>query len=78
VETESKTPRMRLVSGAVDIATVPVAFTKHIWLRRLSYCLQIEIRVDQQCKFLCRIPALSSTQAEAFGSKLEDEYRVNM
>lgn len=39
---------------------------------------EIEIRVDQQCKFLCRIPALSSTQAEAFGSKLEDEYRVNM
>ena len=78
METESKTPRMRLVSSAVDVATVPFVCTKHIWLRRLSYCLQIEIRVDQQCKFLCRIAALSSTEAEAFGSKLEDEYRVNM
>ena len=47
-------------------------------LQSSSLCLQIEIRVDQQCKFLCRINALSSSQAEAFGSKIEDEYRVNM
>lgn len=78
METESKTPRMRLVVGAVDVVAVSFVCSKHIRWRRLSYCLQIEIRVDQQCKFLCRIPALSSTQAEAFGSKLEDEYRVNM
>lgn len=39
---------------------------------------EIEIRVDQQCKFLCRIPALSDSQTTAFASKIEDEYRVNM
>lgn len=41
-------------------------------------CLQIEIRVDQQCNFLCRIQSLTSSQAEAFASKIEDQYRVNM
>ena len=41
-------------------------------------CLQIEIRVDQQCKVLCRMESLSKVQADAFASKIADEYRVNM
>ena len=34
--------------------------------------------MDQQCKVLCRMESLSKVQAEAFASKIEDEYRVNM
>ncbi|KAJ9504989.1 hypothetical protein QJQ45_013398 [Haematococcus lacustris] len=40
--------------------------------------LQIQMRVDEQCKFLCRIDSLSSAQAKAFRLKIEDDYRVNM
>lgn len=36
------------------------------------------MRVDEQCKVLCRIDALSAAQAKAFKSKIEDDYRVNM
>ena len=36
------------------------------------------MRVDEQCKVLCRIDALSASQAKAFREKIEDEYRVNM
>jgi len=39
---------------------------------------QVQMRVDEQCKVLCRIPALSSAQNEAFRSKIEDDYRVIM
>jgi hypothetical protein len=40
--------------------------------------LQIFIRVDEQCKVLCKIDALSTNQAKAFKGKIEDEYRVLM
>ena len=36
------------------------------------------MRLDEQCKITCRIDALSARQANAFKSKIEDEYRVNM
>lgn len=36
------------------------------------------MRVDEQCKLLCRIESLSSGQAKAFRTKIEDDYRVNM
>lgn len=36
------------------------------------------MRVDEQCKVLCRIDALSGAQSKAFKEKVEDEYRVNM
>ncbi|GFH09283.1 transmembrane 9 superfamily member, partial [Haematococcus lacustris] len=36
---------------------------------------QIQMRVDEQCKFLCRIDSLSSAQAKAFRLKIEDDYR---
>lgn len=40
--------------------------------------LQIQMRVDEQCKVLCRIESLSSAQTKAFRTKVEDDYRVNM
>ena len=40
--------------------------------------LQIFIRVDEQCKTLCKIDALSANQAKAFKGKIEDDYRVLM
>jgi transmembrane 9 superfamily protein 2/4 len=39
---------------------------------------QIQMRVDEQCKVLCRIESLSAKQAKAFLGKIEDDYRVNM
>lgn len=36
------------------------------------------MRVDEQCKVLCRIESLSGAQAKAFRAKVEDDYRVNM
>jgi len=39
---------------------------------------QIQMRVDEQCKVLCRIDALSGAQTKAFKAKIEDDYRVNM
>lgn len=36
------------------------------------------MRVDEQCKVLCRIPALSGSQSKAFKQKIRDDYRVNM
>jgi len=39
---------------------------------------QIEIRLDEQCKVVCKIDALTPSQAKDFKSKIDDEYRVNM
>eukprot|EP00195_Chlamydomonas_chlamydogama_P006578 CAMPEP_0202903266 /NCGR_PEP_ID=MMETSP1392-20130828/23330_1 /ASSEMBLY_ACC=CAM_ASM_000868 /TAXON_ID=225041 /ORGANISM="Chlamydomonas chlamydogama, Strain SAG 11-48b" /LENGTH=640 /DNA_ID=CAMNT_0049590357 /DNA_START=131 /DNA_END=2053 /DNA_ORIENTATION=+ len=39
---------------------------------------QIQMRVDEQCKILCRIEALTTAQAKAFRAKVDDDYRVNM
>lgn len=36
------------------------------------------MRVDEQCKVLCRIDSMSAPQAKAFRAKVEDDYRVNM
>ena len=36
------------------------------------------MRVDEQCKVLCRIEKLSAAQAAAFRQKIEDDYKVNM
>lgn len=40
--------------------------------------LQIFIRVDEQCKVLCRIDSLTDKRNKAFKVKVEDEYRVLM
>ena len=40
--------------------------------------VQIFLRVDEQCKVLCRIDSLKENQAKAFKVKVEDEYRVLM
>ncbi len=40
--------------------------------------VQIAIRDDENCKVLCRIDALTESQAKAFRGKIEDEYRVLM
>ena len=42
------------------------------------YAAQIFIRVDQQCRIVCRIPDLNAAQAKSFRSKIEEEYRVMM
>lgn len=39
---------------------------------------QIAMRVDEQCKVLCRIGALAGGQADAFRSRIDDDYRVYM
>lgn len=39
---------------------------------------QIHMRVDEQCKVLCRIESLSEAQADAFIAKVDDDYKVNM
>lgn len=39
---------------------------------------QIAMRVDEQCKVLCRIGALTGGQADAFRSRIDDDYRVYM
>ncbi|CAL5229966.1 g13397 [Coccomyxa viridis] len=39
---------------------------------------EIFIRVDEQCKVLCKIDSLSANQAKAFKGKIEDEYKVLM
>ena len=39
---------------------------------------QLEMRLDEQCKVLCKIDALNAEQAREFQSKIEDDYRVNM
>ncbi len=41
-------------------------------------CAQIAMRVDEQCKVVCRISNLSKQQADAFKSKIDDEYKVYM
>ena len=41
-------------------------------------CVQSKFRVNQHCKVLCRIGSLNKAQANAFKSRISDEYRVNM
>lgn len=36
------------------------------------------MRVDEQCKVLCRIDSLNTEQTAAFKAKIDDDYRVNM
>jgi len=59
---------------------VPEAFLLNPLLLSSLPCplLQIQMRVDEQCKVLCRIDALSAAQTNAFKVKIEDDYRVNM
>jgi hypothetical protein len=39
---------------------------------------QLQMRVDEQCKVLCRIESLTAEQAKAFKDKIEDDYKVFM
>ena len=39
---------------------------------------QIQTRLDETCKVVCRVPPLTPAQAEKFAAAIEDEYRVNM
>ena len=54
----------------------PYAWRETLELRHLFS--QIFIRVDEQCKVLCKIDSLSANQAKAFKGKIEDEYKVLM
>lgn len=45
---------------------------------QVGLCTQIYIRMDEQCKTLCKIDSLTANQAKAFKGKIEDEYRVLM
>ena len=40
-------------------------------------CLQMSMRVDEQCKFLC-VQTLDAARAKAFRTRVEEGYRVNM
>eukprot|EP00899_Mesostigma_viride_P019725 jgi/Mesvir1/27754/Mv07442-RA.1 len=40
--------------------------------------VQIEMRLDEQCKVICKIDSLPASAAKEFQSKIDDEYRVNM
>eukprot|EP00239_Pterosperma_sp_CCMP1384_P006602 CAMPEP_0197846788 /NCGR_PEP_ID=MMETSP1438-20131217/4352_1 /TAXON_ID=1461541 /ORGANISM="Pterosperma sp., Strain CCMP1384" /LENGTH=640 /DNA_ID=CAMNT_0043458551 /DNA_START=225 /DNA_END=2147 /DNA_ORIENTATION=+ len=39
---------------------------------------QLEVRLDEQCKVVCKIDGLSASQAKDFKGKIDDDYRVNM
>lgn len=36
------------------------------------------MRVDEQCRYMCRIEALQPAQTKAFRTRVEEDYRVNM
>ena len=36
------------------------------------------MRIDEQCKIVCRKEALAKEEAKDLKSKIEEEYRVNM
>jgi transmembrane 9 superfamily protein 2/4 len=36
------------------------------------------MRLDEQCKVVCKVDALTTSQTRDFKAKIEDEYRVNM
>jgi|SouAtlMetagenome_1021521.scaffolds.fasta_scaffold405554_1 transmembrane 9 superfamily protein 2/4 len=40
--------------------------------------LQIQMRLDEPCKVVCKIDGLSKDHAKAFMEKIDDEYRINM
>lgn len=40
--------------------------------------LQIQMRLDEPCKVVCKIDKLSKDHAKAFMEKIDDEYRINM
>jgi transmembrane 9 superfamily protein 2/4 len=40
--------------------------------------LRTQMRLDEPCKVVCKIDALSKDQATAFMEKIDDEYRINM
>lgn len=39
---------------------------------------QIEVRLDEQCKVVCKLASLTASQSKDFKTKIDDEYRVNM
>jgi transmembrane 9 superfamily protein 2/4 len=39
---------------------------------------QLQMRVDEQCKVLCRIESLTADEAAAFQEKIDDDYKINM
>lgn len=39
---------------------------------------KIEMRINKECQFVCRIPEISEQQVEKFQSRINDDYRVTM
>ena len=39
---------------------------------------KLEMRLDEQCKVVCKLDGLTSKQTSDFQNKIDDEYRVNM
>lgn len=39
---------------------------------------KLEMRLDEQCKVVCKLDGLTGKQTSDFQNKIEDEYRVNM
>ena len=40
--------------------------------------MQIQMRVDEQCKVLCRIERLTEGQSKALKEKIDDDYKAHM
>ena len=47
-------------------------------LRVHGRVVQIQVRLDEPCKVVCKLDGLSEDQATAFKKKIDDEYRINM
>ena len=39
---------------------------------------QIQMRLDEPCKVVCKIDGLTADHAKGFKEKIDDEYRINM
>jgi len=46
--------------------------------RILNSLYQIQMRLDEKCKVVCRVNPLTKEQVKNFASKINDEYRINM
>lgn len=46
--------------------------------RILNSLYQIQMRLDEKCKVVCKVDGLTEDQAKNFKEKIDDEYRINM
>eukprot|EP00238_Polyblepharides_amylifera_P001201 CAMPEP_0196571056 /NCGR_PEP_ID=MMETSP1081-20130531/1228_1 /TAXON_ID=36882 /ORGANISM="Pyramimonas amylifera, Strain CCMP720" /LENGTH=636 /DNA_ID=CAMNT_0041887817 /DNA_START=68 /DNA_END=1978 /DNA_ORIENTATION=+ len=46
--------------------------------RILNSLYQIQVRLDEPCKVVCKLDGLTADQTKNFKNKIDDEYRINM